>query len=129
MTIRTIYHLLDQISPFEMQEKWDNSGLLVGDFDTKIEHIVLSLEIDKDILKKVKQNTLIITHHPLIFSPLNKIIDELWCIIKKDRNALYTIDVETKYFVIIRGVDIRTMRFQEAVTQKEIEMLIEKEKE
>ena len=74
MTIRTIYHLLDQISPFEMQEKWDNSGLLVGDFDTKIEHIVLSLEIDKDILKKVKQNTLIITHHPLIFSPLNKII-------------------------------------------------------
>jgi dinuclear metal center YbgI/SA1388 family protein len=73
MTIQTIYDFLNQISPFEMQEKWDNSGLLVGSLDTKIKHIVLSLEIDEYVLKNVKSNTLIITHHPLIFSPLSNI--------------------------------------------------------
>ena len=74
MTIKKIFDFLNEISPFELQESWDNSGLLVGDLDTKIKHIVLSLEIDEYVLENVLPNTLIITHHPLIFSPLNKII-------------------------------------------------------
>jgi putative NIF3 family GTP cyclohydrolase 1 type 2 len=32
MKISEIYKFLDELSPFELQESWDNSGLLIGDF-------------------------------------------------------------------------------------------------
>ncbi|MBT4179192.1 MAG: Nif3-like dinuclear metal center hexameric protein, partial [Campylobacteraceae bacterium] len=28
--------MLDEISPFELQEKWDNSGLIVGNMEDEI---------------------------------------------------------------------------------------------
>lgn len=42
-----IYSFLDSLSPFELQEEWDNSGLIIGDFDTKISDIMLCLEVTK----------------------------------------------------------------------------------
>ena len=67
MKIRDIYEKLNELSPFELQESWDNSGLQVGSMNDEIEHIVLSIDIDEALLESVKPNTLLITHHPLIF--------------------------------------------------------------
>lgn len=69
-TLREIYDFLDSISPFASQEPWDNSGLLIGKWDTKINTIFACLEVTKDIALRAKQDSLIISHHPLIFSPL-----------------------------------------------------------
>jgi len=66
--LHEIYTLVDKISPFELQEKWDNSGLIVGDKNQEITNIVLSLDIDEALLESVEEGSLIITHHPLIFS-------------------------------------------------------------
>jgi dinuclear metal center YbgI/SA1388 family protein len=63
-----IYNILDSISPFELQERWDNSGLIVGDMRREVNYIVLSLDIDMDLLLEAEENTLFIVHHPLIFS-------------------------------------------------------------
>jgi len=73
MLIRQIYNFLDKLSPFSLQEKWDNSGLLVGEFDLDVENIYLSLDIDSDLIEKMRENSLIITHHPLIFKGLKSI--------------------------------------------------------
>jgi dinuclear metal center YbgI/SA1388 family protein len=73
MKIAEIYNQLNQISPFELQEKWDNSGLLVGDMNRKIKEIVISLDIDRDILERAKEDTLFIVHHPIIFSGLKEL--------------------------------------------------------
>jgi dinuclear metal center YbgI/SA1388 family protein len=73
MQIREIYGLLDELSPFSLQSEWDNSGLLVGELDNDIDYIFLSLDIDSDFIDKVEKNSLIITHHPLIFRGLKKI--------------------------------------------------------
>lgn len=70
MKLGEIYAFLDNLSPFELQEKWDNSGLLVGTKDDDIQSICLSLDIDSYLLDSLKPNTLIITHHPLIFKGL-----------------------------------------------------------
>ena len=67
MRVSEIYEKLDQISPFELQESWDNSGLQVGSMDSEIECIVLSIDIDEVLLESLEPNTLLITHHPLIF--------------------------------------------------------------
>ena len=73
MTIKKIYDILDEISPFELQESWDNSGLIVGNPRDKIEGIYISLDLDLEMLEEIPGRSLIITHHPLIFSPLKSI--------------------------------------------------------
>ena len=73
MKISEIYEKLNTISPFELQEKWDNSGLLVGDMNREFEHIALGLDLDKESLELAKENTLFIVHHPLIFSGLKQL--------------------------------------------------------
>ncbi len=73
MKISEIYQKLNTLSPFSLQEKWDNSGLLVGDMNREFEHIALGLDLDKESLEKAKENTLFIVHHPLIFSGLKEL--------------------------------------------------------
>ncbi len=68
MTVGEIYTHLDAISPFDTQASWDNSGLIVGSLDTNVAKVVLSIDIDDALLDEVEEGTLIITHHPLIFS-------------------------------------------------------------
>ncbi len=71
--IKDIYKVLDEISPFELQEKWDNSGLIVGNMEDEFETIYISIDLDEDMINSIPSKSLIITHHPLIFSPLKTI--------------------------------------------------------
>ncbi|HEX5330497.1 Nif3-like dinuclear metal center hexameric protein [Sulfuricurvum sp.] len=73
MTVKEIYSYLDSLSPFAMQEGWDNSGLLVGDFAQKITHVVLSIDIDEELIESIPENALLITHHPVIFGGLKQL--------------------------------------------------------
>ena len=73
MKIQNIYNFLNNLSPFSYQEKWDNSGLIVGSFDDEIKKVYISIDLDEELIDEVEDNSLIITHHPLIFSALKKI--------------------------------------------------------
>jgi dinuclear metal center YbgI/SA1388 family protein len=73
MTVRDIYTFLDVLSPFEVQEKWDNSGLLVGDFSQEITTVVLSIDVDEALVETLPDNALLITHHPIIFGGLKQL--------------------------------------------------------
>jgi len=68
MKLNEIYNYLDSISPFELQEKWDNSGLILGDLNAVVGEIILSLDIDKELIENAKEGSCFIVHHPLIFS-------------------------------------------------------------
>jgi dinuclear metal center YbgI/SA1388 family protein len=74
MTIAEIYAHLDNVSPFELQEKWDNSGLLVGDGRDEVSQIVLSVDIDEAMIEKADAGTLFVLHHPLIFSGMKRLV-------------------------------------------------------
>ena len=73
MKISEIYAFLDNLSPFELQESWDNSGLLLGDFNQDIQKIVLSIDVDEMLIDSMEEDTLLITHHPLIFGGLKQL--------------------------------------------------------
>ena len=73
MKILDIYTFLDELSPFALQEKWDNAGLLVGSFDDEIKKVYISIDLDEELLEEVEENSLIITHHPLIFKGLKRV--------------------------------------------------------
>jgi dinuclear metal center YbgI/SA1388 family protein len=90
MKIKDIYNYLDGISPFKYQENWDNSGLIIGSISDEFEKVYITLDIDIEFLDKVDNNSLIITHHPLIFKGLKRINDDTYSskllkiLIKKD---------------------------------------------
>jgi len=71
--ILEIYDFLNKLSPFELQESWDNSGLLVGDFSHDVTQIVLSIDVDEDLINLLQNNTLLITHHPILFGGLKQL--------------------------------------------------------
>ena len=73
MKLQEIYNHLDKISPFELQEKWDNSGLIVGDLNREVSQIVVSLDIDFAMIEEAKEGTLFVVHHPLIFGKLTQL--------------------------------------------------------
>lgn len=78
MTLIEIYNFLDAISPFETQESWDNSGILLGKKNSEIKEIALSLEATKQIAESTPPNALLITHHPLIFKPLKNLCADFY---------------------------------------------------
>jgi len=73
MKVVEIYDFLNKLSPFDLQESWDNSGLLVGSFDDDITQIALSIDVDEKLIDSLAENTLLITHHPIIFGGLKQL--------------------------------------------------------
>ncbi len=71
---------LDEKIPFSWSEEWDNSGLQVGFLGEEVHGILISLN---PTLKTIEQCVeggfnVLITHHPLLFSPIKQIDDEHW---------------------------------------------------
>jgi len=73
MKLQEIYNHLDKVSPFELQEKWDNSGLIMGEMEREVSQIVVSLDIDFTMIEEAKEGTLFVVHHPLIFTKLTQL--------------------------------------------------------
>lgn len=69
---------MDKWSKSKLIDSWDNTGFQVGDDDKLIQKILISLDINSDVLNKaIKEDyQMIITHHPIIFKPLKKITNE-----------------------------------------------------
>ncbi|WP_139451541.1 Nif3-like dinuclear metal center hexameric protein [Campylobacter armoricus] len=78
MKIKEIYDYLDTISPFETQSSWDNSGLLLGNFNQEIDKIYLALDVDMHLIESASENSLFIVHHPLIFKGLKNLSGEFY---------------------------------------------------
>jgi len=66
---------MDEIAPFSAQEAWDNSGFLVGDWDADVTKVLVALDATEDVLKEAAERgaELVITHHPVIFTPLKSL--------------------------------------------------------
>ncbi len=73
MKLQEVYDFLDTVSPFELQEKWDNSGLIVGDMSREVSQIVVALDVDEEMIESTDENTLFVVHHPLIFGNLTQL--------------------------------------------------------
>jgi len=78
MKCKEILENLNKIMPMELAMSWDNPGLLVGRRDCPVKRILLALDVTTEAIEQAVALgvDLLITHHPLIFSPLKKINDE-----------------------------------------------------
>jgi len=72
---RDIFNLIEKLAPSSLAEGWDNTGLQVGDPHAEIEMVMLTLDVNLDVVKeaKAKGAGLIISHHPLLLEPLKSL--------------------------------------------------------
>ena len=74
-TVGDVYAWLDSIAPFETAEGFDNVGLLIGEKSAPVTKAIFTLDLsEKTVDEAIAFGAeLIITHHPIIFSPLRRI--------------------------------------------------------
>ena len=73
---KDFFDYINSIAPFEKQCEWDNSGLLLGDPDKQVKTVAVVLDATKKTVEAAKkaQADMIVTHHPVIFSPLKNVL-------------------------------------------------------
>lgn len=78
MILQKIIKEYEKKVPLSLAYNWDNVGLLIGDNNKEIKKIMTTLEITDISLKEAikKEVDLIFTHHPIMFSKINKIIKD-----------------------------------------------------
>lgn len=76
VTVGEIYDVLDQWAPFAQAEEWDSAGLQIGCRSARVNSALLCLDVTSDALEFAGKEDcqLIISHHPLIFSPIKSVL-------------------------------------------------------
>ena len=75
MIIKDITNYLEELAPLKYAEDFDNVGLLIGNYDTEVTGILVTLDTLESVIDEAieKKCNLIVSFHPIIFSGLKKI--------------------------------------------------------
>ena len=91
-TIKNIMDYFESFAPVSSAMEFDNVGLLIGDKDACIKKALVTLDITSDVVLEAEKLgcELIISHHPVIFSPVKRLSkkDVPYMLISKGISAL-----------------------------------------
>ena len=73
--LQSICEFLDRLCPPVLAEPWDNVGLLMGDSQAEVSRIMTCLTVTEATAAEAvaERASLIVSHHPLPFHPLNRL--------------------------------------------------------
>ncbi len=77
-TVSDVLSYINSVAPPYMRESWDNVGLLCGSGRSPVTRILVALDPFEDVCQEaIEVNAeLIVTHHPLIFTPLKAVTED-----------------------------------------------------
>lgn len=66
---------LEKLAPPSFAESWDNPGLLTGREDKEITNVMIALDATDGVIEQAVAAgvSMLLTHHPLVFSPVKRI--------------------------------------------------------
>ena len=75
MLVKDIIDFLNSYAPLDYTEDFDNTGLIVGNKNDKVNGIIICLDTTKEIVQEAidSNKNLIISFHPIIFKGLKKL--------------------------------------------------------
>jgi len=78
MKIKDIISQIEKLAPPKLAQSWDNTGLLVGDVNSTVKKILLTIDITQDVIKEAKQAgcNFIISYHPVIWDGLKTVLKD-----------------------------------------------------
>ncbi len=76
MTVSDLLAALDRWCPFALAMDWDNTGLNVGDPAADVSGGIVALDLTHDVLDEARAAgaNVVVTHHPLVFKPLKRVV-------------------------------------------------------
>ena len=77
LNVQQVLDFINERAPFETQLAFDNSGLLVGDPQQEVTGIHVALDLTNKVIDEAIANgaNLIVTHHPVMFSPIKQLVE------------------------------------------------------
>ena len=78
MTVQHLYDMIHDIAPFDTQVASDNSGFLVGSASQEVSTVLFALDLTEPVIEEAVRlgAQLIVTHHPIMFSPIRHLTDD-----------------------------------------------------
>ena len=75
LKVKEITDAIEEFAPLGIQEKWDNSGLLIGSPEDSVHGVLIGFDCTPELLDEAIAGgyDMIVTHHPLIFDGLRRI--------------------------------------------------------
>jgi dinuclear metal center YbgI/SA1388 family protein len=75
MTVGEITRVLEAFAPLDIQESWDNSGLLIGSPEDEVHGVLVGFDCTPELIDEAVEKgcDLVVTHHPLIFKGIRRI--------------------------------------------------------
>lgn len=98
---------LEILAPPKFAEDWDNVGLLAGRSSKEIKKVYLAVDATDEVIEDAieLEADLLVTHHPLIFSPLKNITEENFV----GRRILRLLQADMCYYAMHTNFDVMGM--------------------
>ena len=116
MKIKDITEKINILAPQELAYPWDNVGLICGNDENELSGILLTLDLDLDVISEAKKlgANLIIGHHPILFEKTNKITNAT------PDGQLITALIENKisYFAAHTNLDVAKNGLNDLMAEK-----------
>lgn len=107
MTVNEIIRVIERTVPKGLAMQWDNPGLLVGRGDREVSCIYVALDCTERVIAQAAAcgAQMIITHHPMIFSPVKQINDTDFI----GRRILDLAENKISYYAMHTNFDVAVM--------------------
>lgn len=107
MLCKEIISVIEAAYPCSAALDYDNVGLLAGRSDKEVSRIYLALDATDKVIEQAKEAgaDMLITHHPLIFSPLGRVTDEDFI----SRRVVKLIQYDISYYAMHTNYDVLGM--------------------
>ena len=127
--IKDIANALEMFAPLPLQDGFDNAGLQIGLTEAEVAGVLLCLDVTEAVVDEAVASgcNLIVSHHPLIFSPLKRITGANYierCVIKALANGIAIYSAHTNIDNAPGGVNYR---IAEKLGLQNVRILVPKE--
>lgn len=80
MKVKDVEQIIETWAPRRIAWERDNVGLQVGDSSATVRGIVVCLDLNEEVLRETrgKKANLVVSHHPLLFKPLQAVTPDTW---------------------------------------------------
>ena len=90
--VEDVCNLMEKLAPLDLALEWDNVGLQIGHPQKEVGKVLITLTVTPEVVKRAvgEKVDLVISHHPLIFRPLQGIRKDqptgalIWDLVQND---------------------------------------------
>lgn len=112
MIVKDITEVLEALAPLEYAEDFDNVGLLIGDYNSKVTGVIVTLDCLEAVVDEAiaKSCNLIVSFHPIIFNGLKKLNGKNYVervVMKAIKNNIAIYSMHTALDNSINGVNAK----------------------